>query len=247
MNMHEDLFEARLKGTLPSDAQKAFDKRIVQDATFAQEFRTFRSAYDLTLLAGEERLRARLATFHPAEDAAPRGRVIPLFTGRWLAVAATVVLAIGAVLYFQRAPADPQKLFAENMSAYAAPDRMRDDAAVNDAWSRFGDLYSAKRYDDALPLLDSVTPDRAPQYLIAFYRAQCLLLKNEPDPKRADFWLNMVLTSDNDLHDDADWYIALCDLKSGDAEQARYRLQGLRERGYKKESVEDLLRALGGS
>ena len=244
-----ELFEAYAKGTLPVDERHALEQRLRNEPALAEEYRVFMASYDLVGIAADRRLKRTLEgiheEMHAGGGAATAGRVVRMFPRAWLAIAASLVIVFGAAMYLLAGKQSTAELYAEHISAYPAPDRLRDDASAADPWVRFGDLYAAADYDAALPLLDSVTIEQAPAYLTAFYRGQCSLLKKEPDPRSAVLWLNMVLITDNDLHDAANWYLVLCDLKTGDAEQARYRLSGLRERGrYKPDEVKELLRAL---
>ena len=251
MHNEHDHFEAFLKGTMPQEDRRAFEARLREDPAFAGELQSFRSLVDVVGIAGDARLKERLAAIHDElhADSAPSGsaRVIPMFPRSWIALAASVALMIAGSWYFFGRTTSPQELFAENMSPYAAPDRTRSgETGTNDRWARFISLYSLTDYDQALEELKSVAPERAPRYLVDFYRGQCLLLKKDPDPRAAIIALQQVLENDNDVHEIAHWYMGLAALKANDPALARAQFAILKNAGgYKSAEAAAILRALG--
>ena len=248
--MEEDhgTYERYLKGTLPDAERAAFEQRLTNDALLAQDFQEFRTAYDAVMLAGEAQLRTRLHAIHDAQKtgSGKGARVLNLFPTRWLALAASVVLAL-VTSYLLLNPADnTADLFAEHMVAYSGPDRLRSDSVhADDPWMRFTDLYNLARYDEALRELDVLPVSPVPDYLRAFYRGQCLLLRKTPDPQAAMSMFQQVLDTDNDLHTPAHWYMALAALKADDVAVARTHLEKLVEADrHKSAESRELLEAL---
>lgn len=246
MNTAEDIdrFEAYLSDRMGADDRAAFEAGLAADPDRARAFQEFRAAYDLVILAGEHDLKAHMRALHLEVSEAPRGRVITM--RRWLAIAASVLLAVAAGYLFLAREHDPQRLYAEHFNPYPAPDLMRSgNGDTTHAWSRFGDAYAAHRYDEALVILDEVSPDRMPPYVVGFYRGQCQLLKHEPDPRAAIDAFEQVLASYNDLRAMAHWYTALAALKADDIALAREHLGVLARPGmYKAEEALSILDAL---
>lgn len=246
MSTHEELFEVYLKGGMSVTDRADFDARLLADPSFAEEFRAFRAAAGVVRIAGEQRLKAKLAAIHA--EVLPSGdpRVIPISQRWWLAIAASLLVLIGSYYYFASQQASTSDLYAEYMMPYQGPDRERGaDGAGYSAWMRFADTYADARYDEAIIELDGITTDAAPAYLIAFYRGQCQMLKATPDHHGARRSFEEVLASDNDLHASARWYLGLAAMKQGDRVSAREQFTALRDAGsYKHAEAARLLEAL---
>ena len=237
--------EAFLKGTLPPAERDALEARLRDDAAFAQDFHAMRDAFDLVGVAGDARLKERLSVIH-REVESDSGKVIPLNFKRWLAIAASVTLVIATGYWFFGRTPTTQELFAQYVSPYSAPDLIRsDDANAGDPWIRFGEAYSAQRYEEAIRELDAVNTASTPAYLLDFYRGQCLLLKPVADARGAIASFEHVLAIDNDLHAAAHWYTALAALKADDVATARTHMQELvNTRQYKQGEAARILELL---
>ncbi len=248
--MEEDYgtYERYLKGAMPDAERSVFEQRLANDALLAQDLHAFRAAYDAAMLAGEAELRTKLNAIHDAQDtgSGKGGRVSELFPTRWLALAASVVLALVTIYLLLNPKDNTADLFAEHMVAYTGPDRLRSDSVhVDDPWIRFTDRYNMGRYDEALRELDTPPISPVPEYLRAFYRGQCMLLRKSPDPQAAMIVFQQVLDEDNDLHAAAHWYMALAALRAEDAAVARIHLEELVEAdSYKSDESRELLEAL---
>ncbi len=248
MDQNDDLFERCLKGGLSTAERAAFEDRLRSDRAFAEDLATFRAAYDAAMVAGEVELRKKLNAIHDAQEpgSGERGRVVKLFPARWLTLAASVVLALVTTYLLLKPANNTEDLFAEHMVAYGGPDRLRSDRVNdNDPWTRFTDLYHAGRYDEALRELNAPPMSPVPDYLRMFYRGQCLLLQERPDPQAAMTVFEQVLGTDNDLHAATHWYFALAALKADDPALARAHLDTLvKADGYKRDESRELLEAL---
>lgn len=246
MNTAEDIdrFEAYLGDRMGADDRAALEAGLAADPDRARAFQEFRAAYDLVILAGEQALKTRLQVLHAEATDNPHGPVIPM--RRWLGIAASVLLAVTAGYLYLARDNDPQELYAEHFNPYPAPDQLRSGASdTTEAWLRFSEAYAARMYDDALLILDEVSPDRMPPYVVGFYRGQCQLLKHEPDPRAAIDAFEQVLASYNDLRAMAHWYTALAALKADDIALAREHLGVLARPGmYKAEEALSILDAL---
>lgn len=251
MEQDADIHERYLSGELSDQERLAYEARMMEDPAFAADLRSFQAARAAVIIAGETILRNKLNAIHQDLDpprTAGGARVIPIARRRWLALAASLVLMLGAAWYFLGREPSMEDLYAAHMTPYPAPERLRDDGSTSDAWSRFGDLYAAGRYDEAIVELAKVPAAEIPAYLRSFYRGQCALLKSSPDATVAKADLDEVLRTDNDLHAAAHWYLALCALKSGDRSAAIQHLKTLEQAAaYKRNEAAELLRVLGGS
>ncbi|MBK8500674.1 MAG: tetratricopeptide repeat protein [Flavobacteriales bacterium] len=247
MTEESSTYEFYLNGSLSGEERLAFDRRLLADQVFAEDFNRFREMWQLVQLAGEAQLRRRLMDIHAGAGAGREGggRIRRIRTWSWLAVAASVIAAIGITWFLYERNVRPAELYAAHMQAYPAPDIVRSEDAAADPWSRFGELYAAGRYDEAHRLITTVTDDQAPAYMVSFYRGQCELLRNGGDPGAAIAAFDEVLRSDNDMHALAHWYTALAALKADDPAKARMHLHALLDGdGYKREQAKALLRAV---
>lgn len=234
MDHEHDRYEAYLKEAMTAAERSAFEDRLRSDAGFEQAFNDFRTLFDLVNMAGEHGLKSKLASIHGTvvgEDT-ERTRVVRMFPRRWLAIAASLLLAIAATYFFLGRSVGTQELYAQHMAPYAGPDRTRSAGADPlDHWLRFTELYDGGTYDEALSELEAVPGDRVPAYLISFYRGQCQLLKQHPDPRAAIAAFGQVLATDNDMHAIAHWYTSLAALKGNEPAIAKAHLEVLRNAG----------------
>lgn len=240
-----DRFEAYLANRLPAQERHAFEEQLAKDIALAAAFRDFRAAHDLVVLAGERDLKEKLHAIHTDVTKARTGRVIQM--RGWLGIAASVLVVLAAAYLFFGRVQSPQDLYAEHFSPYPAPDLMRSGGSeASQAWARFGAAYAAHRYDEALVTLNSIAPDAVPAYLLSFYRGQCELLKEPPDPQAAIEAFEEVLATYNEMQVLAHWYIGLAALKAGDASLAREHFGAIaKPGGYKAAEARTLLEELG--
>ena len=242
-----ELFDAYERGQLEGEELASLGSRLRSDAVLAGSYRSFIATRTLVEVAGEAHLKRHLQVIHAAVvEGGTTGRVLPFFSSHWMAIAASVVLAVGAIWFFAGNERSAQQLFSEYMVPYATPDRPRSSVAGVDAnWEAFTDKYAQANYDEALADLDRMNVAAVPVHLVAFYRGQCLLLKTRPDPQAAALSFASVLHTDNDLHQAARWYLAMASLRTGNEQEAMQYLKELRRTGsFKQKEAAALLRSL---
>jgi len=174
-----------------------------------------------TLLA---RVRARTATSAATLPDARRRRWRPPHAAHLLALAATVVVAVGTVVVLTR-PRPGEVLFLRSFEPY--PSRtpvVRGDRPAGSLEALA--LYEAGDYRGALAGLEDRLRRDPDDPAARFYAGVCRLALGQPQEAALD--LERVLrTGDEDLRAPAEWYLALAHLRANDLPGARARLAGV--------------------
>jgi tetratricopeptide (TPR) repeat protein len=188
------------------------------------------------------RVRARTAAAATAASvarrSAPRFRPAP----QYLALAATLVLGVGAAVYLTR-PAPGETLFHQYFEPYPSTRPVvRGDST--DGSSGALALYEARDYQGALAALEDWRKREPNDPAVLFYAGLSRLALGQA--REATLDLEQVLRlQQNDLQPPAEWYLALAHLHSHDAEPARSRLKRIAEgAGFYRDKARELLSEL---
>lgn len=168
--------------------------------------------------------------------------VIPLWAKNAMRVAALFILFAGVYQVFLTFNGvNTSEVYDDYFEAYEAPSLERD-GSENPNWKLVIASYSKEAYKEALPLLQQ-SEGEVPDYLIAFYRGISLMAMQQPDLEQAVQNFNAVLASDNDYHQQAEWYKALALLKMEKAEEAKAILRRIvAEKNYQHEEAKSIMK-----
>jgi tetratricopeptide (TPR) repeat protein len=174
------------------------------------------------------RVRSRTAMAVTAVSAArrpgPRFRPAP----QYLALAATLVLGVGAAVYLTR-PAPGEALFQRYFEPYPST-RPVVRGAFTDARSNALALYEARDYRGALAALEGSLRREPTDPVVLFYAGLSRLSLGQA--REATRNLEQVRRlGENDLQAPAEWYLALAHLRSHDLAAARSRLERIAATG----------------
>ncbi len=174
------------------------------------------------------RVRARTATAVTAARAArrwaPRFRPAP----RYLTLAATLVLGVGAAVYLTR-PGPGEDLFQRYFEAYPST-RPVVRGAPTDGRANALALYEARDYSGALAALEDSLEREPSDPVDRFYAGLSRLALGQA--REASLDLEQVRRlGETELQAPAEWYLALAYLRSQDLGEARARLKWVAEGG----------------
>jgi len=214
MNEAEEIqFEKYISKQMSSEEKRAFEMRLASDEDLGQRFKEAVASHHLIKEAGRADMLNLLNSFE--DDAGVSSEVnktIPLWIKRSLPIAA-ILIAIFAMyqLGIFDSNQGTSKVFAANFEVYTSPSNLRTDPDTDQAeWQLAVSYYDAENYDEAFTQFDLLLSDpEIPSYLSAFYGGLSAMAMSQPNHERAIKLFDMVLESDNDYQQQAQWYKAL--------------------------------------
>ena len=247
---NNQLIERYLDGELDKAELQAFEAQVSSDQELASELQLARQARHLVSMAGRSHLSDRLDAFEKEvkeEEETPEFKAFTLPTWMKVAAAAITILMAGWWFYEQPFSSSQQDLFASHFEPYRNPINLRDtESLFGTDWQQAVELYSKGDFENAIPAFKKeLDKQNTVSYLSHFYLGISALAKATPDPQQAINAFDQVLASDNDYHQQANWYKGLALLKKGAKKEAREIFEGIIENGhYQKEKAAMLLRDL---
>ena len=245
-DIHINLIERYLAGTLSPPDREAFEMRLENEPKLKEQLSLYQQAREAVDLYAEEQLKAQFRDQYFADQQTDSGKtkVKPLFARPfyWVAAAAVVLL----VALFIAKPWDtalsPEQLYAANYEL--PPLNVRGDAAtlIDSATV----LMGAGAFVEAMPILQSLAKDSSfARQAAAWYRLGLCQME------RADFESAVEsfaqIPEGNTLIHSSRWYAALTYLKLGqiDASQSQLHLILAKSRDQElKEKADKLLKEL---
>jgi tetratricopeptide (TPR) repeat protein len=158
-----------------------------------------------------------------------------------LRVAAAVVVLIGGAWMFNLVLGDssPEALFSSAYQLYPSDLDVNyrggegDEAAAATSVTAFQqamELYEKESFEAAIPLFqEALDQEDTQEMVVRFYLGLSLLETDQLND--ATFQLQQVANAGRDYGHESQWYLALTNLKKGDAEAARQQLQKIIETG----------------
>jgi len=223
MDKDQHTIEDYLEGKMTSEERLAFEQRLSQETTLSEAYENEVSARELIKEAGRLELKNTLEEFDTQiQDEPVRKKIIPLWGWNGMRVAALLVLFVGVYQVFQTfGGADTSEVYDTYFEAYEAPSLERDVSGTdNPNWKLVVESYRNETYKETLPFLEQ-SQGEVPDYLIAFYTGVSLMAMHEPNLEQAVQNFNTVLATDNDYHQQAEWYKALALLKMEKKKEAK--------------------------
>lgn len=231
--LDNDLITKYLTGTLNA-SDEALLKSKLNNEDFRAELETQAELLDALEVAEEDLIRDELlkadstgtatTTSSSARPPAKQGKLLYILLGGLLA------LSIFGVLkhFLEKAPASDPIQMAE---MYATPYPPRDvyrsvvedkesDVQVKDAMK----AYTKKQYDEALELFKKVSPQTEE---IEMYTVNCLIAKKEYAAAKV-LIPNLLKSPYQDLAQNAEWYLAICELGLKNVSVAKQHLQTIK-------------------
>jgi len=220
MNKDQHAIEAYLGQTMTSEERLAFEQRLSQEPTLSEVYENELAAREVIKEAGRLAMKDTLEALDSEIQKEPiQKKVIPLWAKRAMRVAAVFILFAGIYqVFFNPSGVSTSEVYDTYFEVYEAPSLVRD-VSESPNWKLVVDSYRGEAYNEVLPLLENAKGE-VPDYLIAFYAGVSRMAGQEPDLEQAIQNFDSVLATDNDYHQQAEWYKALALLKLEKEEQA---------------------------
>lgn len=237
------LIDRYLRKQLSETEQHAFEKRLAEDEAFKQVVEEHRMTIELMGALEEENLRNTLEVLgkeYRGEGAA----VKPLWENKvlWaLAAAAIVLLLLFGPSLFSGTQTTEQ--FAEQyLKESAKPDVTMLGAEEEGAWVRVQGLYANNDYAAILSELNSFPDSLFIKYPAAkFIEGFSYQQEGQAQQAIAKY---LEIPPNTPTRANANWWLALAYLQTGQAEKARPLLEEVSKRGKYRKQAADLLKEL---
>lgn len=249
MDKYQKDIENYIDGKMNPQEMEAFGQRLKMDTTLAEAYENELNARKLITEAGRLDLKDTLESFdlemeNASNASDPKtGKVIPLWMKRILPIAAMLVVFIGAFQMLQNDSMTTSEAYDTYFNTYEAPSVVRDgagDELIN--WETASRLYSEKKYREAIPYFTK-SGGEVPQYLSEYYKGMSNLNLDGAYYQRAIKALDIVLETDNDFREQAQWYKALTLLKMNKKEEAIAIFESIVEnKTFKYQQAEEILK-----
>jgi len=244
MDDQQSNIEKYIEGKMTAEELQAFEQQLTIDTALANAYEAEIVARQLITEAGRLDLKETLEVFDAEMEHSPgQGGVIPLWMKRVLPVAAMFVIFIGVYQIILIDSTTSSEVYDTYFETYAAPSVLRDvgiDESIN--WEMATNLYAAKNYRDAV-LYFAKAEGEVPVYLSEFYKGMSNMNLDAPYYQRAINAFDIVLQTDNDYRQQAQWYKALALLGINNKEEAIAIFNSIVEnRSYNYMKAEEILK-----
>jgi tetratricopeptide (TPR) repeat protein len=234
-----ELIEKYLNGELSQTEKDAFERRLKDEADFAEEVNTIKALHQLVELKGDQMARLQI---EKAAEAFSSQRLVR--QRRILVISLVAIMAILALIFYpekQNISISSEELFTQNFTPFRAPANVRSDDSL-DYWTEVRTYYEEKNFAGVIDIISK--QDLLPEdYPAHFYLGVSYLALDSPKADSAILALDKVLQTDNDYVEIAGWYLGLAYLKQRNISKAKEHFGDLIEKGntYHREKILDLL------
>lgn len=195
-------------------------------------------------------LREKLNVIHEMVDPeSERKRIKRALSGNWAGIAAAsavILVAIGFLLTNSINPVQTtEELFDQHYEPYIIPTNYRSAAEINIVFHKALVEYGNQDYQKALQLFEKVLfEDESRMDVTLLTGISNLEIENYN--KANNSFQKVISHNDNLFIEQAEWYLALCYLKTGEQEKANLQFgKIITENSLYKEEAEDILNKLG--
>lgn len=195
-------------------------------------------------------LREKLNAIHEMVDHEPtRKRIKRTFSGNWAGIAAAsvvILVAIGFLLSnFMNPKQTAEELFNQHYEPYVVPTNYRSAADINIVFHKALIEYKNHDYQKALQLFEKVLfEDESRMDVTLLTGISNLEIENYNGANNS--FQKVINHNDNLFIEQAEWYLALCYLKTGEQEKAHLQFgKMITDNSLYKVAAEDILNKLG--
>jgi hypothetical protein len=236
-------FERYFNGEMSATETEAFEAELKRDPVLKKESEEFEAAMKLVKVAGIMEVKERIGLYRKKYESTTKRQ-----SGvKWMAVAAGIVvlMAISYLLIINK-PAEQKHLFASNFEPYSTI-AIRGENGDYPEWEAAMALYESGDYQTAYRAFEKIIlTDSSFRYPAMFYAALGLMPESNAGNETITRNLNDVINNYPVLHDQAQWYLALWNIKIEKMENAKVLLQEIASNAthYKQEKAKQLLNEL---
>ena len=224
--MNENLIERYLLNLLSEDEKQSFEERLKTDKTLAQEVSTQKEIIENVEGIGRLELKSQLKTIHSQlypKQSSSKG-ITSRFILRFAAAAIFIGVLFGAWWMMQQGPTNEQ-LFSENFEPYALSLNQRSDS--EEVFYKIENLYHAKNYEELIPLLEGVLDQSEQKSSQLQLGLGIAYMQSGKSQEAINQFKTIIAKNDFNFEDEARWYLALANLKSGNIDDAKEALKVL--------------------
>ena len=194
-------------------------------------------------------LREKLNAIHEIVDPEPiHKRIKRTLSGNWAGIAAAsavILVAIGFLLSnFINPKQTADELFNQHYEPYVVPTNYRSAADINNVFHKALVEYKNQDYQKALQLFEKVLfEDESRMDVTLLTGISNLEIENYNDANNS--FQKVINHNDNLFIEQAEWYLALCYLKTGEQEKAHLQFgKVITDNSLYKVAAEDILNKL---
>jgi hypothetical protein len=245
--MNEELymaFESYLSNEMPTDEKKTFEERLQNDASFRESFNLYKEtsqflnttfspvtlAFKMNLVVISNEHFSQTEENKSNETQLKKQTKVIQFKPWYYAVAASVALVLGTVLFNQN---DPQYGDFNQHEAAFFVERSEADTNLKSAQ----DFFNAKEYKKAVAAFEKIPNLTNPE--LQYYYAIALIETN--DYQKAEIFLTNLKDGTSVYKTKAIWYLALSNLKQKKLEECKSFLKQIPTDAEDYEKAQELL------
>ena len=195
-------------------------------------------------------LREKLDAIHEIVDPEPiRKKIKRTLTENWAGFAAASVVILCTIGFFLSTVINSgqtaEELFDQYYEPYIVPTNYRSAADINNVFHRALVEYGNQDYKKALQLFEKVLiEDETRMDVTLLSGISYLEIENFNGANNS--FIKVIDHNDNLFIEQAEWYLALCYLKTGEQEKAHFKFgKMITDNSLYKEEAEDILNKLG--
>lgn len=227
-----------------------FEKELDSNSELQAELRLQKELNDALGQGDILDLREKLNVIHEMVDPEPeRKRIKRTLSGNWAGIAAAsvvILVAIGFLLSnFINPVQTAEELFDQHYEPYIVPTNYRSVAEINIVFHKALVEYGNQDYQKALQLFEKVLVEDESRMDVTLLTG-ISNLEIENYYKANNSFQKVINHNDNLFIEQAEWYLALCYLKTGEQEKAHLQFgKIITDNSLYKEEAEDILNKLG--
>jgi len=243
MDKNQHIIAAYLEQTMTSEERQAFEQRLAQEPLLVEAYESEVVAREFLKEAGRLDLKNTLEELDAEMENEPiQKKIVPLWAKHAMRVAALLIVFAGVYQVFLTfGGVNTSEVYDTYFEVYNAPSLERD-VSESPNWKLVIASYRNEAYEEAIASLQK-SQGEVPDYLIAFYTGISEMAQRQPDLDKAIRSFDEVLATDNDYHQQAEWYKALALLKMENEEEALILLRRIvAAKNYQHEAAAAILK-----
>ncbi len=237
--------EKYIAGEMSNTEKRWFEKELEGNAKLRNEVELRRTTDKILMNRDIMSLRSKLSEIEKSRSERRRFTIskVPAFY-RYAAVV-TMLLVIGTLSYQPWADMSNEQIITKYYRSYEPPAAQRSvGTETNMLFTKALELYNTQNYEQAAILFSRVIENN-PKDMQSMLMNGVANFENSKYPEaKASF--NQVIDDNNNLFiDQAEWYLALCYIKTGETEKARAQLITIKKgEGIYMKNARKILRKL---
>jgi len=232
-------------GEMSNTERRWFEKELEGNARLRQEVELRRTTDKILQNKDILSLRGKLSEIEKTRSKSKRFIMpaVPAFYK--YAAAITLLLAVGTITYQPWADMSNEQIITKYYSSYEPPAARRSaSSGTNELFTKALELYNTQDYEQAAIFFSRVIENN-PKDMQSMLLNGVANFENSKYPEAKQSF-NKVIDDNNNLFiDQAEWYLALCYIKTGQNDRARAQLTTIRAgEGIYKTNARKILRKL---